>query len=399
VIAGGILLVLLVAAWGLWRVKNPAPSADAIWRRAQENFQAARYEDVAADLNRLSALRQPTASDWFLRAELAAINDHLDEALADLDKVPDAHPLAAQGRLIAGQIERRRDRLGHAERALLDAVRLDPSLVQAHRELARIYGLQLRRPEFNREFKALQRLTLLSFDDVYHWTSVRNNLWVPGAVVDDLTRFVAADPADRWTRLALADILRRMSRLTEAESTIAALPQDDPDVIALRAQMALDSQNDKEAERLLSSGPRDHLALARLRGRCALARRDAEESVREFRIAYAADTDDPETLSGLRVAYSLTGNETEAKRFREAAANVSRLNSLLPRGRAVGARKDLELLREFAITCAALDRDDEARAWIGLAIAADPLDSKSQQVLFRLGAANRPGPDPDRRKP
>ena len=110
--------------------------------------------------------------------------------------------MAAEAHLIAGQIERRRNRVRYAERAFLDAVRLDPSLALAHRELIRIYGVQVRRAEFNREFEVLARLTTLSFDDVYHWTSVRDNLWEPGSVAEELFRFVEADKEDRWSRLA-----------------------------------------------------------------------------------------------------------------------------------------------------------------------------------------------------
>ena len=100
--------------------------------------------------------------------------------------------------------------------------------MQAHRELISIYGIQLRRPEFNREFLAQQKLTSLTFDDVYHWTSVLNNAWEPGDVVEDLMRFVAADALDRYSRLALAEIFRRMGRHDQADRALAALPPTTP---------------------------------------------------------------------------------------------------------------------------------------------------------------------------
>ena len=62
-------------------------------------------------------LRAPTPFDWFLRGELAASRGQLDEAIAALDSVPEQHHLAAQARLVAGQVERRRDRLRLAESA------------------------------------------------------------------------------------------------------------------------------------------------------------------------------------------------------------------------------------------------------------------------------------------
>ncbi len=385
----GLFLFVLLTGWAFWKVTHRSQNPEAIWQQSQQDFRAGRYEQVSQGLDQLSQLRAPTPLDWFLRAELAAIQERLEEALADLAHVPDGHPIAAEAHLIAGQIQRRRDRVRLAEGEFLHAIRLDFSIMQAHRELIRIYGIQLRRPEFNREFQAIQRLTVLSFDDVYHWTSVRNNLWGPSDVAEDLMRFVAADPLDRWSRLALADILRRMHRETDALLDASELAPDDPEALAIRVQIALDLEDGKEADRLLALGPADNPTLARLRGRKALAQRDAEEAVRQFRIAYAAEPDDNETLSGLRVAYFLTGNEKEATFFREAATNLGRLNSLLQRGRAEGARNNLELLRDFGVTCASLHRDSEARAWLGLAIAANPLDTEAQRALARLGTESR----------
>ena len=215
-------------------------------------------------------MRKPTTLDSFLRGQLAAIRDELDEASADLAKVPDDHQVAAQARLMVGQIERRRDRVRLAESAFLAALRLDPSLVRAHRELITIYGIQLRRTEFKAEFLALQKLTHLSFDDVYHWTSLLNNAWDPTDVVDSLMRFVAADPLDRQSRLALAEIFRRMGRQEQAESTLEPLATDDPLANVIRVHIALDRRDLEQADRLLALGRSNDPALACLRGAEAL---------------------------------------------------------------------------------------------------------------------------------
>jgi hypothetical protein len=41
-------------------------------------------------------------------------------------------------------------------------------------------------------------------------------------------------------------------------------------------------------------------------------------------------------------------------------------------------------MRELGAACAALELNELSRAWYRLAIAADPLDSQSQQALYRL---------------
>ena len=160
-IAACLTIAALVIACCFWKFRASELTPDAIWERAQANFRAGRYDEVALDLGRLERMRKPTTLDWFLRGQLAAIREQLDEANADLAKVPDDHQVAAHARLISGQIERRRDRARLAEAAFLAALRLDPSLVQARRELISIYGIQFRRAEFKAEFVALQKLTAL----------------------------------------------------------------------------------------------------------------------------------------------------------------------------------------------------------------------------------------------
>jgi len=254
-----------------------------------------------------------------------------------------------------------------------------------------IYGMQLRRPEINDEFLALQKLTGLTYDEVYRWTSLLNNSWEPGDVVGDLIRFVQADALDRWSRLALAENVRKMGLHDTAESTLAVLARQDPQANLIRAQIAFDRQQTERANELLELGKSDDPPVARLLGRQALARRDPRSAVRHFRVAFSADPNDHETLFGLQSALELLCDEKEAQPIRAAARNVSQLNTLLQRARAGEAERNPDLLRQLGTACAALRRDNEARAWLELAIARNPLDSESQQALFRLRGK---GPDP-----
>ena len=309
-------LAVVLAALGylaVWALSGPA-DADAIWQEAEHDFSAGQYERADSALDRLSALREPTPLDWFLRAQLALYRKNIDQALSHLAHVPDQHYMAAQARLLAGQTELRRNRVRLAEELFRAALALDPSLVQAHRELIYIYGMQLRRRKLSREFTALAKLTELTFDNTFHWCLLRNNSWEPGEMVQTLTSYVAADPADRNSRLALAENYLRMDRLDDAVSIIAGLPGDDPDVIALRARIALDREDLDEADRQLALGRGDDPLLARLRGRLALFRSDARTAVANFRTAYAGDPENRETIFGLMAALELSGDKPAGRR-------------------------------------------------------------------------------------
>jgi tetratricopeptide (TPR) repeat protein len=385
--AGGLLAFLAVLALGYRTIRYSPATPDAIWAKAQEDLKAGRYERATAALAGLGRMRAPTPSDWFLRGQLARARNQPDEAVACLSRIPDNHPMAPRARLLAGQIERERDRMGLAEVAFRAAVTLDPALVQAHRELIYIYGMQLRRGEIHREFLALQALTRLAYDEVYNWCALLNNLWEPSDVVEDLVRFVGADAGDRWSRLALAGILRRMGLHGQSERVLAPLPSEDPDANVIRIEIAIDRQETDLANQLLGKGASDDPRLARFRGRDALLRRDAQAAERYFGIAFAAYPNDHETLFGLQTALELAGKAEQATAIREAARSLDRLNTLLQRARAGEVQQNPSMLREMGTTCASLHRTDEARAWLELAIARNPLDGAAQQALFRVKAA------------
>lgn len=376
-----------IAALGVWGVRawsGAGADPDRVWAQAQADFRAGLYDRAEASLARLAKLRAPTPLDRVLKAQLAMVGDRDDEALADLDLVPDADPIAAQARLVAGQSELRRFHARAAERRLLAAAAINPSLVQAHRELVYLYGVQLRRPELAAQFLALSRLTTLTYDNVFHWCLTRTTVWEPRETAATMRRFVDADPDDRWSRLSLAESLRQIGARGEAGKVLAALPGSDPDARVVRVRLALDRGDDRAAESLLLDGPADHPGLARLRGRVALARRDGPAAVRHFRAAYAAEPDHRDTIFGLGQALAMVGKHDEAAPFQSAARDYDALGSLIERASTAQGRKDPNLLRALGAACEQLHRLPEARAWYNLAIAADPLDHEAQKALFRL---------------
>jgi len=390
-LAGLSAIALVLALWGYWATRPDTVSLDADWARAEHDFLAGRYDEAESALRRILRWRKPTPLDRLLRAQFAIFRNQPDLALADLARVPDDHYMGAQARLMAGQLELRRDRARRAEELLRAAVRLDPRLSQAHSELIYIYGMQLRRSEVNAEFLALSELTELTADNVFHWCLLRTTSWEPREMIETLTKYISADPADRWSRLAMADSYRRIGLPADAESAVSVLPQDNSEAIVIRAQCALELHDQARAERLLALGRSDDPKLAPLRGRLALWRNDGRSALNYFRIAFAADPDSHETISGLLSAMALTGEQEGARALRESTRNLDRLNALIQKGASPQARRDPVLLRQLGAACAAVHRDAEARAWYALAIAADPLDSEAQRALFRLRDPDRAG--------
>ena len=374
-----ILAVLLALLAPGCRKSDP----EALWAEARSAFEARRFDRAEALMEQVGKLRAATPEDHTLRAQLLMARDRVDDALAELTAVPDTHRLASQARLQSGQLELRRNRARIAERFLLEAARLQPDLPKAHGELIYIYGYELRRPELNAQFRALNACEPLNFEQVFLWCLTRGVVWEPAEAASKLAQFVAADPDDRQARLALAEMLRRLNRYDDADKAIAPLKDDDPEARAIRAELALDRGVDKAAEALLAGGPRVHLNLDLLRGRLAIARGDDKAAVAAFRDALAAEPNNRDAIFGLAHSLQRAG-DPEAKRYLDLSARHERLGTLVQRAAVPGSSKDVKLIHELGAACADVGRLPEARAWYSLAITMNPFDSEAQQALYRL---------------
>jgi tetratricopeptide (TPR) repeat protein len=368
-----------LGAWGAWSRSGANP--ERIRQAAEADLRAGRYKQAATAL---AKIRDLTPRDYLLKAHVAKGLRRPDQALAELAKIPDDHPAAPGARLLAGQIELRRDRIRLATAALQAALALDPTLVQAHRELVFIDGILLRRRELNEHFQALARLAPMTFDELFSWCLTRNSVWEPHERARVLRRFVAADPDDRWSRTALAETLRQIGRRDEAANMLAVLPESDPDARAVRARIALDGGDDRAVEAILAGGPADYPELARLRGQFALAHGDGPAAVRHFRAAYAALPDDRDTVFGLGTALVMVGDHAAAAPFLRDAKAYDTLGALLTRAANPASHDDADLMRALGAACESAHRLPEARAWYNLAVQTHPLDEGAQEALHRL---------------
>jgi tetratricopeptide (TPR) repeat protein len=386
-LAIGVLAAL--AATVPWRASAPA-DPERIWREAEANLQAGRWNETQAGIARLEALRPPTTNDWLLRAQLASALDRDLEALEALRHVPEDHTLAPQAAYMAGRIEHRRNRMRFAETAYRKALALDANLVKARRELVYIFGMQLRRAEIDSEFKVLSRLTHLDHHDLFTWGLTHFTVWGPD-IAGDLEAFIAADPLDRHSRLALAMLLFDEPAFEHrVEQILEPLPASDPEATALRIEMRLNHARFDEALALLRDAPEDHPRLARLHGRAALLRGDVDAAIRHFRQALSREPYDRVSLAELGKALLLKGEKTAAA---ECLTRVKRLDdvyNLVNRVSKPDKESQAPDLGRLARACEAAGLLDEARGWFALAIARDPLDAEAQKALHRLRDAVSP---------
>lgn len=364
------------------RARVPADS-EAMAEEVRQALRARQWSRAEGLLESLAKRRTPGIDDAVLWAELELGRGRADRAIALLVGIPGSDDRAAQARLIAGRIEKNRDRARRMEELFLEALRLDPGLIEARRELIFLYAMQARRGELQAQYRALAEQSPLGFDDVFLWSNSLEDTWINDRIRPHLERYVAADPGDRASRLALARVRLHSNELDAAETLLQNLPDSDPDVRTLRARIALGRFRLEEVRSHLDGGPVDHTGLALLRGHLAIQSKNPAEAARQYGIAIRLDSNSREAAEGLAIALAQLGDKgTGAAQKR--AARWRRLTSLLQEAHVHNIRRDRGLLRRLGEACESLGQFPEARAWYQLALALDPLDPEIQGALYRV---------------
>ncbi|WP_422927083.1 tetratricopeptide repeat protein [Singulisphaera sp. PoT] len=380
----GLVGLSLLGAAGLFAMYRPAPDETALLVKAQADFKAGRLDDAEAGLARLAAMRPQKSMEHMALAQIAIARDQPEKALAELRGIPDRDPLAAIARTLTGQVELKQGKARLAEAQFLAAIRIEPKAVEARRELVYIYNIQHRQKEVDAHVHVLSEVGSLPYDQLLHWSQTRNIVWNPTRDCEALERFIANDPDDRDSRLALADGLRQLGRMSEAAKAIAPLPDTDVQAKIRRILWAFDDGDHARAEALLADGVGDEPGLARLRGQLALARGDARGAIHYLKTAVDFDPLDRPALFALATAYKLQGEEPKGARYLDQAKKHDALTPLITRASTNEGRLDLKLPSQIGAACAEAGRLYEALAWYKNAIARDPLDTKSQGAIFSL---------------
>jgi len=389
-----LALVLSLAALGfglaasarLW-VRGAPPNRqhlDLLYD-AWNEFNANRYDRATTILDRRTALVEPVALDWILRAQIAESQGGLEQALEYLKRIPDSDPIGARAWLKAGQIEKARHNARRAEAAFRRSIELDPKQVQVYRELIYLYALERRKSECDVQFRALARLMTFDYVMAFAWGQNYCEIWDPNEAIPVLCAIVANDPADRLSRLALATNYRLINDFPQAEATLQPLPDSDSDARAIRVQIAIDRLDFDVANKLAQDGPADHSRLNSLRGRLAMQAGDTQAASTYFRAALAKDPRDRDAIHGLGVALQRVG-DPDAKQYLEIAARYDHLKREIVRCGNL-AKIELDVFAQLGEICESLGRPDQARVWYQVAIGWDPLDSRAQQALTRLNQA------------
>jgi len=358
---------------------------------ARADFATGRLQDAEDRLAQLARLRPLTVPERVLRAQIAYDRGRLDEAIAALNDrwggEPQHGPEAALLSAWRGWVEMERHHFRAAEADLKRALALEPGRAQARRQLIDLFTLQGRLADLDEHAKALSRSELMDFSYLYSWTLGQREGLDPAEQAKMLEDAAEADPQDLASRLALAESLRKLGRLDQADTVLKSLSPTDPDVRAITAHVALDQGDVASAEALLILGPKehDHSCLAQLRGHLALLREDGPAAVKHFQVVLQAAPDSRDAQAGLGQALRLLDQPEAAAPYLKAAHNRDRLEWLVRGARPPARRSNPTVHQEIGAACLAVGRRDQARAWYQLALSQDPTNTQLQSLVSQIG--------------
>lgn len=383
-----ISAIFAIGAWLL--LFGPETDPDRLFRKAGEDLASKRFDQVSADIIRLSKLRPPTSEDRLLRAELYRLTGRDAEASRELSEIPDQFANASAVRFAQGLLELRLNRARQAEAAFRRALELNPKKNDARRELIRIASIQDRLDVVSAQFISLSRQSEVSleFDDLYLWTLGRSRSMGPAESAEILERWVAADPDDRSSRVGLTSAFRKLGKLDESEAILSALSQGvdelSPGERALAVRVAIDQVDLEKAHRLLDSAKSGDAEIELLRGRLFLAKSRPKEALECLKASILTRPNNREALTTLSITLRLLRKQTEAEAILTKVQLGNDMERLIQLAQVPDQQRSVQTLGDIATACEKLGQREQARAWYRLALKEDPTNATLQAALFRL---------------
>jgi predicted Zn-dependent protease len=389
-LAFAIVSIVCLSYWEMiaWYL-NP----NTLYDRALDQVEAGDFASARVTLARLREKRVPTPLDHGLQARVDIAEGRIDEAIQELDAIPNDHELATWARLRAGQLERNRNRFRLAEVHYRKVIELDPKRPEPRRELIYVLGMQLRRQDMHEQFREIARESPLTAKEIYVWCLIRDLAWWEASEqVPILEKAITADAADDRSRAALAEILHRQSETARALEVLEADPGSSLYLRARKLEILLDRDGPEAIVEELKKFEPDEPLVATLRGRIALLEGDGAEAVRCFEIASIFEPGRRQVIADLGRAMLLVGQKEKGQALTELAGRIDVLNNLLLKKENTVEASGPDQWKELAKACEAAGRLPEARAWYGLILSKVPLDEDSQTAIFRIDNAAAAAP-------
>lgn len=402
----GLLLSVVIVAWiAFARVDRETDEQrvplEGLLARAE---RALDRNETAAALEILDAIleREPRHGMALLyRGQLIRDQGDPKAALADWRRVPDEPArIGGTARYLEATVLLELHRAREAERLLLRAAALHPTYLQPRERLLELYVAQLRRSDILRQLDQIAKLRPLTLNELVLQATAGERFRPVNEGASLMREFVARDPDDLTSAIALALYRMDADEHVEAADLLRELlgkHADDDRLRGLLAEALLNRRRAEEAHDVLagrSLTSQSSVWLWRGFGRYWMAIEDWDRAAECFAHVIRLNPDDLGTHYRLGTVLQRAGRKDEARQHLEDARLVDRLHRQafrIPRGNQ--SRTDLvaPIVIDVAETLSELRRLEQALEWYRRGVQLNPRDPSAVAGFERVRAelANR----------
>ncbi len=255
----GAILLGLIGAGAAGSLMVLRPSEAQLLQKAIR-FAERGERDAAIPLFDRVLGRNPAESTALLyRGQLARDSGDTEAAVRYWNRVPD-HPASegATARFLEGSLFLEANQARRAEAAFLKAIQLNPAYLKPHERLLKLYVAQLRMPDVSRELLAVRRFRPWTLDELFQSVYLTGRMTNPEQAIPYVEKFLAADPDDLHTRVALGRYYLWDERPAEAAAVLRSarsLSPGDPCIRAYLAEALLELEDLPAARDALAGAP------------------------------------------------------------------------------------------------------------------------------------------------
>jgi tetratricopeptide (TPR) repeat protein len=366
----------------------------------ERGITAASRHDAKTAISFFDAVlaREPEHTQaLLLRGQMARESGHPDQAAEFWRRVPDV-PAAdgSKARYLEGTLFIERFHSRQAERALLRAFELNPQYVASVREndlLVGLYVLQQRGDDIRRRLQELRKVRKWSLDELVLYAIADDQIENAEQSIPALQKFVAGDPDDLFSLVALAKCLAFADRYDEAFELLRAEILKRPGetrLPGLLAELYLRRADLAAAAEVLKPAPPGSAAdatLWRSHGLYAAAVQDWDRARICLQRAVSIDPNDLSCVYKLGLALRATGRQGEADRWLEQGKRLEQFQSkvllLVHRGRRP-PRELVPIAIDIARLLSELERPVEALPWVEQSLEWRPQDAAARALRATL---------------
>jgi tetratricopeptide (TPR) repeat protein len=377
-------------AIGVWVAERRVPSAEQYVAESQVALQVGDVTAAERALRHALARNAQHATARVALSEIANRQGDWRTVAAVLQPIPNGDPLAPLARLVEGDAWRQ---LGFARRARdcwAEAERLDPKGNLPALRLLFLDAIQLRRSEWKRRLWEQHDRGNAGVPEMVQLLVAGHMVWETGEPITILRGYLAADPDDMSSRIALGMYLTHAGHLTEAkrelEAVLGVRPQD-PDAWLAYIECLIAAADISAIEAALDRSPPSIQTTQRYRRACgslALLSGNPRRAIDEYAKAIRLDLYDRELHHKLALAYRQCGGAAPARRHTHVASKLALIERLCLTLR-VGVQR-VDLVRDLVGHCEDLLLVEEALGWIKIGLEWSAEDAWLLEARTRLTA-------------